>query len=183
MISKIRELYFFFKDSKRIDCIKVIKPSKKVRFSVYGIIIFFIVILSLVFIADSLIFITDLKFDIEKLSGKQKLVIKNILIVVVSLIDLMLVFFVIKENLCNCILVYKEYIKFVQNANIGMIKNEELLGIVQNASDSCVTIFTKSKEYSQKEIGKRLNISRSYVSRIEKKALGKLLFEFRKNQD
>ena len=40
-----------------------------------------------------------------------------------------------------------------------------------------------SKEYSQKEIGKRLNISRSYVSRIEKKALGKLLFEFRKNQD
>ena len=40
-----------------------------------------------------------------------------------------------------------------------------------------------SKEYSQKEIGKRLNISRSYVSRIEKKALGKLLFEFRKNQN
>lgn len=40
-----------------------------------------------------------------------------------------------------------------------------------------------SKEYTQKEIGKRLNISRSYVSRIEKKALGKLLFEFRKNQN
>ena len=40
-----------------------------------------------------------------------------------------------------------------------------------------------NKEYSQKEIGKQLNISRSYVSRIEKKALGKLLYEFRKNQN
>lgn len=38
------------------------------------------------------------------------------------------------------------------------------------------------KEYTQKEIGKMLNISRSYVSRIEKKALNKLLFEFRKEE-
>ncbi len=36
------------------------------------------------------------------------------------------------------------------------------------------------KEMTQKEIGKMFNISRSYVSRIEKRALTKLLFEFRK---
>ncbi len=39
------------------------------------------------------------------------------------------------------------------------------------------------REYTQKEIGKNLNISRSYVSRIEKKALNKLLYEFRKNEN
>lgn len=38
------------------------------------------------------------------------------------------------------------------------------------------------KELTQKEIGKMFNISRSYVSRIEKKALNKLLFEFRRNE-
>jgi len=37
------------------------------------------------------------------------------------------------------------------------------------------------KEMTQKEIGKMFNISRSYVSRIEKRVLTKLLFEFRKN--
>ena len=42
--------------------------------------------------------------------------------------------------------------------------------------------LNNNKEYTQKEIGKMLNISRSYVSRIEKKALNKLLFEFRKNE-
>lgn len=36
-------------------------------------------------------------------------------------------------------------------------------------------------EYTQKEIAKMYNISRSYVSRIEKRALTKLLFEFKKN--
>ena len=38
-----------------------------------------------------------------------------------------------------------------------------------------------NKEYTQKEIGKMFQISRSYVSRIEKRALIKLLQEFRKN--
>ena len=36
-------------------------------------------------------------------------------------------------------------------------------------------------EYTQKEIGKMYNISRSYVSRIEKRALVKLFQEFKKN--
>ena len=42
--------------------------------------------------------------------------------------------------------------------------------------------LNKNKELTQKEIGKMFNISRSYVSRIEKRALNKLLFEFRKNE-
>lgn len=37
-------------------------------------------------------------------------------------------------------------------------------------------------EITQSEIGARLGISRSYVSRIEKKALGKLRVEFEKNR-
>lgn len=38
-----------------------------------------------------------------------------------------------------------------------------------------------TKETTQKEIAKELNISRSYVSRIEKRALAKLLREFIRN--
>ena len=38
-----------------------------------------------------------------------------------------------------------------------------------------------TKELTQKEIAKELNISRSYVSRIEKRALTKLLREFIRN--
>ena len=39
------------------------------------------------------------------------------------------------------------------------------------------------KEQTQKEIAKKLKISRSYVSRIEKRALVKMLREFLKNQN
>ena len=39
------------------------------------------------------------------------------------------------------------------------------------------------KEQTQKEIAKDLNISRSYVSRIEKRALTKMLKEFLKNNN
>ena len=38
-------------------------------------------------------------------------------------------------------------------------------------------------EVTQKEIAKEMNISRSYVSRIEKRALTKLLREFIKNKE
>lgn len=41
--------------------------------------------------------------------------------------------------------------------------------------------LNNQEEMTQKEIGKMFHISRSYVSRIEKRALTKLLFEFRKN--
>lgn len=40
-----------------------------------------------------------------------------------------------------------------------------------------------NEEVTQKEISKNLNISRSYVSRIEKRALTKLLREFMKNKE
>ena len=39
-----------------------------------------------------------------------------------------------------------------------------------------------TKEQTQKEIAKEMNISRSYVSRIEKRALSKILKEFIKNK-
>ena len=39
------------------------------------------------------------------------------------------------------------------------------------------------KEITQREIGEMLNISRSYVSRIEKKALEKLCGEFKKSEE
>ncbi len=39
-----------------------------------------------------------------------------------------------------------------------------------------------NEEMTQKEIAKEFNISRSYVSRIEKRALSKLLLEFKKHQ-
>ena len=39
-----------------------------------------------------------------------------------------------------------------------------------------------TKEYTQKEIASTLNISRSYVSRIEKRAMTKLLRELKKNK-
>lgn len=41
----------------------------------------------------------------------------------------------------------------------------------------------KTKEMTQKEIAKELKISRSYVSRIEKRALTKMLTEFIKNKN
>ena len=39
------------------------------------------------------------------------------------------------------------------------------------------------REVTQKEIGEKLGISRSYVSRIEKKALGKMRAGFRKLEE
>ena len=41
--------------------------------------------------------------------------------------------------------------------------------------------LNNQNEYTQKEISKMYNISRSYVSRIEKRALTKLISEFKKN--
>ena len=40
-----------------------------------------------------------------------------------------------------------------------------------------------SDEHTQKQIAKELHISRSYVSRIEKRALSKLYKEFYKNNN
>ena len=43
--------------------------------------------------------------------------------------------------------------------------------------------LNNNDEITQKEIAKELNISRSYVSRIEKRALTKMLREFIKNKN
>ena len=43
--------------------------------------------------------------------------------------------------------------------------------------------LNNTDELTQKEIAKELNISRSYVSRIEKRALTKMLREFIKNKN
>ena len=39
-----------------------------------------------------------------------------------------------------------------------------------------------TKDMTQKEIAKKMNISRSYVSRLEKRAITKILREFIKNK-
>ncbi len=63
----------------------------------------------------------------------------------------------------------KEYIKVLtEREKIIIIMRYGLLGV---------------QEQTQKEIAKKLKISRSYVSRIEKRALVKMLREFLKNQN
>ena len=62
-----------------------------------------------------------------------------------------------------------EYIKVLNEREKDIIKRRYGLG--------------KIKEQTQKSIAKSLNISRSYVSRIEKRALIKLLREFIKNKN
>ena len=72
--------------------------------------------------------------------------------------------------------------------DIHIQNNIKLLGKYMNVlSNREKTIIIKryglnnTKELTQKEIAKELNISRSYVSRIEKRALTKLLREFIRN--
>ena len=76
---------------------------------------------------------------------------------------------------------YVEDINFKDNVNL-------LLNNINILSDREKIIIYKRyglfgyKELTQKEISKELHISRSYVSRIEKRALTKLLREFIKNK-
>ena len=76
---------------------------------------------------------------------------------------------------------YVEDINFKDNVNL-------LLNNINILSDREKIIIYKRyglfgyKELTQKEIAKELHISRSYVSRIEKRALTKLLREFIKNK-
>ena len=77
---------------------------------------------------------------------------------------------------------YVDYINFKDNIN-------NLLKYINILSPREKTIIFKRyginnyKEYTQKELAKELKISRSYVSRIEKRALTKLLREFLKNKE
>ena len=79
----------------------------------------------------------------------------------------------------------------IENENIGenIDKNNNLkylksfLNVLNDTELKIINLrygLNSCEEKTQKEIGKMFNISRSYVSRIEKRALTKLLFEFRK---
>ncbi len=79
----------------------------------------------------------------------------------------------------------------IENENIGenIDKNNNLkylksfLSVLNDTELKIINLrygLNNCEEKTQKEIGKMFNISRSYVSRIEKRALTKLLFEFRK---
>lgn len=73
------------------------------------------------------------------------------------------------------------------------IHNKENMGLIKkyfevlNDREKEIIIkrygLNNSDELTQKEIAKQLNISRSYVSRIEKRALTKMLREFIKNKN
>ena len=67
--------------------------------------------------------------------------------------------------------------------NIALLK--EYLHLLSEREKEIITKrygLNNTKEMTQKEIAKELNISRSYVSRIEKRALTKILKEFIKNK-
>ena len=50
-------------------------------------------------------------------------------------------------------------------------------------TEKVVNVINNNDELTQKEIAKKLHISRSYVSRIEKRALIKMLREFIRNNN
>ena len=52
-----------------------------------------------------------------------------------------------------------------------------------NIDSKILDMLDNKDEITQKELAKSLGISRSYVSRIEKRALTKILKEFIKNKD
>lgn len=68
-----------------------------------------------------------------------------------------------KENL----MLITDYLKILNNRELEIITNRFGLN--------------NSKELTQKEIAEKLGISRSYVSRIEKRAISKLFREFKKH--
>ncbi|MDD2435388.1 MAG: sigma-70 family RNA polymerase sigma factor [Bacilli bacterium] len=68
--------------------------------------------------------------------------------------------------------------------NIDLMK--EYFQILNSREQDIITKrygLNNQKEVTQKEIAEDLNISRSYVSRIEKRALTKMLREFIKNKN
>lgn len=68
--------------------------------------------------------------------------------------------------------------------NIKLLK--EYINVLNNREKEIIIMrygLLGSNEYTQKEISKKLKISRSYVSRIEKRALVKMLREFIKSNN
>ena len=78
------------------------------------------------------------------------------------------------ENIDN-VIEYKDNIKYLSKY-LSVLNNREFEIIKMRYG------LLNTDEYTQNEIAKKLNISRSYVSRIEKRALIKMLREFIKNK-
>ena len=71
-----------------------------------------------------------------------------------------------------------------KNNNIKLLK--KYLTVLNDREEDIIIKrygLLDNDEVTQKEIAKEMNISRSYVSRIEKRALTKLLREFIKNKE
>ena len=77
----------------------------------------------------------------------------------------------------------KDYLEIIHNKD-NIIKLFSYLTIL-NPREKEIIIkrygLYNTKEYTQKEIAEQMNISRSYVSRIETRALSKMYLEFKKN--
>ena len=70
-----------------------------------------------------------------------------------------------------------------KNDNIALLK--KYMKVLTNREKEILTLrygLEDNEETTQKEIAKKLGISRSYVSRIEKRATTKILREFIKNK-
>lgn len=79
-----------------------------------------------------------------------------------------------------------------ENVEDTMIKNQHLealskyINVLDEREYQIISLrygLNNQQEMTQKEIAARFDISRSYVSRIEKRALSKLLLEFKKNKN
>ena len=60
-----------------------------------------------------------------------------------------------------------------------MLINYSLILLIKKSNDEAIVVINPSGYKTQREISQKLNISRSYVSRIEKKALKKLRKELK----
>ena len=78
----------------------------------------------------------------------------------------------------------EDYVEIInQKDNINMLK--KYLNLLSDKEKEIIKKrygLNGEEEKTQKEIAKELNISRSYVSRIEKRALSKILKEFMKDK-
>lgn len=74
----------------------------------------------------------------------------------------------------------EDIIEYIQ-LNMEIEKMQEYFTILDNREKEVITFrygLNDYEEMTQREIAKRLNISRSYVSRIEKRALMKVFREY-----
>ena len=88
-----------------------------------------------------------------------------------------------------------ELLDMLEDKNVDILKSYENKVMQENLNEALKTLNSReyeiiSRRYglnrdvqTQKEISKDLNISRSYVSRIEKRAITKILREFIKNKN